>query len=80
MLKLVYEGPGVYELLPTDEGLEWWRNYNGDPLFGLQVNSMAHAKTFAKVVLLWREARRLKELGNSEYERELAWCYADHTA
>ena len=46
---LIYTTPGIYEPRMTERGIEWYRNENGDPFVGLQVNSLQHARKFARV-------------------------------
>lgn len=46
---LLWTGEGVYEPLLLDEQVEWWRNEDGAPLWGVQVDSIENARKFAAV-------------------------------
>jgi hypothetical protein len=46
---LLWDGPGVYVPLVLDEQVEWWKNEDGKPEMGVQVDSLDNAKRFATV-------------------------------
>lgn len=46
---LLWAGCGIYEPLPILDQVEWWRNEDGDPLVGVQVDSIENARKFAAV-------------------------------
>lgn len=46
---LLWTGPGIYEPLPILDQTEWWRNDDGQPFVGVQVDSIENARKFAAV-------------------------------
>lgn len=46
---LFWSEKGIYEPLPILEQTEWWHNEDGDPLVGVQVDSIDNARKFAAV-------------------------------
>jgi hypothetical protein len=56
---LIYSGIGIYEPLSTPQGIQWHRNTDGNPLYGIHVNSIRDVRKFAELARI--EGYEMKE-------------------